>query len=113
MKDVLGRGDMMVLRRAPRGGTVWCHEGLAWVTLRGDRTDHVLEPGECLVLGSNARVVVTGWDVGTIVEIASPTGGRVRTRRVAAAARPAPTAHPGVGMWSGLQGWAEAVGERL
>ena len=110
----LARSDMILIRRAHYGLRVRCTQGLAWVAVRGDETDHVLAAGEELVFPPIGRIIVNSLAEGTSVELASPSGGKVRSRRIATAAatRP-PDRKLDLGLWSGLNGWARVVGERL
>ena len=70
----LDRGQTFVLPDASNLSLA-CAAGTLWVTLDGDRRDHVLDAGESLEVGRNALVVVNAL---------KPSRFAVRLRRPAA-----------------------------
>jgi hypothetical protein len=42
------------------GKTIQCTAGNLWVTIEGDMTDYVLRSGECLVVLSDGKVILSG-----------------------------------------------------
>ena len=49
-----------------RGLRVDCRQGHVWVTQTNDAQDHLLGPGEELVVGSGNRVLVVGMPEATV-----------------------------------------------
>ena len=67
-------GQPMVFHRRP--GEFVVMRGRLWLTRRGDLDDHMLEPGQKVVVGDGDAVVVEPWERGERSEIAWQPYGR-------------------------------------
>lgn len=54
----LDRHDVTRVRAAASGKEIICEQGILWITRAGDPKDHVLMPGEHLVINQGGRVVI-------------------------------------------------------
>ncbi len=73
----LDEDQALALPRGRAGTAVHVHRGRVLVTQEGDREDHVLEPGDQLVLRRRGRAVAWAFTDATISCAASPAGPRV------------------------------------
>lgn len=62
----LHENDAMALRRPWRETVVRVHRGTVLVTQEGDQEDHVLEPGDELLLGRRGRAVAWAFTDATL-----------------------------------------------
>jgi hypothetical protein len=42
------------------GQLILCNSGHLWVTIENDRVDHVLDPGQCLFVPTQGKVIIGG-----------------------------------------------------
>lgn len=70
----LARREWVVLSQV-RCRTLVCEAGELWVTLDGDDEDHVLRPGERLVVAANASVIVSATREAVLRVVASAPEG--------------------------------------
>lgn len=66
----LARREWVVLLQVRRQ-TLVCEAGELWVTLDGEGEDHVLRPGERLVVAANASVIVSATREAVLRVVAS------------------------------------------
>ncbi|WP_298234730.1 DUF2917 domain-containing protein [uncultured Azohydromonas sp.] len=72
----LARREWVVLSQVRRQ-TLVCEAGELWVTLDGEGEDHVLRPGERLVVAANASVIVSATREAVLRVVASAPEGRM------------------------------------
>ena len=72
----LARREWVVLSQVRRQ-TLVCEAGELWVTLDGEGEDHVLRPGELLVVAANASVIVSATREAVLRVAASAAEGCV------------------------------------
>jgi hypothetical protein len=72
----LARREWVVLSQV-RHQTLVCEAGELWVTLDGEGEDHVLRPGERLVVAANASVIVSATREAVLRVVASAPEGCV------------------------------------
>jgi hypothetical protein len=58
--------DKVVVFAHMQGQLVRCDSGSLWVTVQGDRTDHVLFPRQCLFIPTDGKVVIGGKGTYTV-----------------------------------------------
>lgn len=95
----LQKDDMAHLTRAC-DTRLDCVDGVAWITVDGDRRDVVLEAGESFLVESDANVIVCALGGVTAVEVRSRVGH-------APCAAPRPVRQGGV--WPGMQAWMRSA----
>lgn len=61
----LQRGEVITLDDA-RGVRILSRTGTVWVTEEGNPRDHILGPGECLVVGKTGRTVVQALQASSV-----------------------------------------------
>jgi len=89
MRLLLGRSklsldtDQLVAVRNAKGVQVACLCGTLWITQENSKTDVILTPGQCVVIGSPGLTLVTALKASTL---------RVTEPRA-------------VGLWNALRGW--------
>ena len=72
----LGKGEMMSVRSLPRGSRIVCLRGRLWVTLEGDRADHILHQGDWLLpSGSRRRPIIYSAQPSELVLLAEEAHG--------------------------------------
>lgn len=72
----LARREWVVLSQV-RCQTLVCEAGELWVTLDGEGEDHVLRPGDRLVVAANASVIVSATREAVLRVVASAPEGCV------------------------------------
>jgi len=93
----LGRDEMARLDNAC-DTRIDCVDGVAWITIDGDRRDIVLSRGQSFSVESNQRVIVCALNGAAAVDVHTRPG---RTR--CAPVRRAPA------LWSGMQSWLRST----
>lgn len=54
----LHQRDYQRINKVKRGSTLFCDDGVLWVTQAGDRNDYILRPGDKMVVSSRGKVLV-------------------------------------------------------
>lgn len=77
MEMLLNKRELLDLGKELQGVKIVCREGCCWITLAGDRHDHIIKHGKSFIVRSKGRVLITAMESSRLLLTDNKSAGRL------------------------------------